>query len=279
MPRRQPRKPSIGLNSCSCSTRCSGCAPRARRSSSPAPPAAPQVCGRNSCSGGSRKRIVAGIALQRRKMPAKSSRWYGSSLASALPSAPRASRRGSSRASRRCGRRRRTCARCGTGRCRRRRTRRRSRPAPACRRWCGRHADRVVAPLHQLLEVLELLGLLRRLRRRRSALRRSRRRGLDLAGVDLAGRAVDRHPVAFLEVWPSTEHRLRLVVDFERAGAADADLAHLRATSAACDDTPPRAVRMPSAAIMPRRSSGRRLDADEQHLLALVRRGRRRDRR
>ena len=29
-----------------------------------------------------------------------------------------------------------------------------------------------------------------------------------------------------------------------------------RATSAACDETPPRAVRMPSAAIMPRRSSG-----------------------
>ena len=36
------------------------------------------------------------------------------------------SRRGSSRASRRCGRLRRTCARCGTGRCLRRRTRRRS---------------------------------------------------------------------------------------------------------------------------------------------------------
>ena len=46
-------------------------------------------------------------------------------------------RRGSSRAWRRCGCLRRTCARCGSGRCRWRRRRRRFRSAPGCRRWCG----------------------------------------------------------------------------------------------------------------------------------------------
>ena len=64
-----------------------------------------------------------------------------------------------------------------------------------------------------------------------------RRRGLDLAGVDLADRPVDRHPVAFLERLAVDRHRARLVVDFDRRGAADADLAHLPARPA------PRATR------------------------------------
>ena len=41
-------------------------------------------CGRNSCSGGSSRRIVTGRPFIARKMPSKSSRWNGSSLASAL---------------------------------------------------------------------------------------------------------------------------------------------------------------------------------------------------
>ena len=61
------------------------------------------------------------------------------------------------------------------------------------------HARRLRAPLHQLLEVLELLGLLRRLVAVDQAGDDFGRRRLDLAGVDLAGGAVDRQPVAFLE--------------------------------------------------------------------------------
>ena len=41
------------------------------------------------------------------------------------------------------------------------------------------------------------------------------RRGLDLAGVDLAGGAVDRQPVAFLEGLAVDRHRARLVVDLD----------------------------------------------------------------
>ena len=66
------------------------------------------------------------------------------------------------------------------------------------------HARCVIAPLHQLLEALELLGLPGCLVAVDQAGDDLRRRGLDLAGVDLAGRAVDRHPVAFLEGLPST---------------------------------------------------------------------------
>ena len=67
MPRRQPRKPSIGLNSCSSWTRCmifsTGMLSLRARS----------ICdsfefGKNSCNGGSRKRIVARKTFQR---PAK----------------------------------------------------------------------------------------------------------------------------------------------------------------------------------------------------------------
>ena len=91
-------------------------------------------CGRNSCSGGSSRRIVTGRPSIARKSPSKSSRWIGSSLASALRAALARRRPGSSRAPRRCARRRRTCARCGTGRCPRRRS---ARAACARRRRVG----------------------------------------------------------------------------------------------------------------------------------------------
>ncbi len=82
-PRRQPRKPSIGLNSCSCFTRSatslalipSACAASAWPFSS---------CGRNSCSGGSSVRIVTGKPFIARKMPSKSARWKPSSGRSAF---------------------------------------------------------------------------------------------------------------------------------------------------------------------------------------------------
>ncbi len=132
------------------------------------------------------------------------------------------------------------------------------------------HAGRVRAPLHQLLEVLELLGLLGRLVAVDQAGDDLRRRGLDLARVDLAGRAVDRHPVAFLEGLALDRHRAGLVVDFDRRSAADADLAHLpgdqrrvrRHAAARGED----AFSRDHAAQILRR----RFDADQQHLLALV---------
>jgi hypothetical protein len=122
-------------------------------------------------------------------MPAKSSRWYGSSLARAafrassvsariilahrvdaipsknmcsvrvrpMPTAPNATAFGG------------LLRRVGVG--------------------ADAHARRVGAPLHQLLEVLELLGLLGRLVAVDQAGDDLRRRGLHLAGVDLADRA------------------------------------------------------------------------------------------
>ena len=51
--------------------------------------------------------------------------------------------------------------------------------------------------------------------------------GVDLALDDLAGRAVDRDPVAFLERPALDGHRVGAVVDEELAAAGDADPAHL----------------------------------------------------
>ena len=62
--------------------------------------------------------------------------------------------------------------------------------------------------------------------------------------------------IAFVEDVPSDRHGLGAVIDLQRAAPQTQTLPICRATSAACELTPPRAVRMPSAAIMPRRSSG-----------------------
>ncbi len=204
-------------------------------------------------------------------MPAKSSRWYGRSLASAAFRASSVSARIISRIASMRSPSKNMCSV-------------RQRPMPTAPnamrvpRLLGRvgvgahvHARRLVAPLHQLLEVLELLGLLRGLVAVDQAGDDLGRRGLDLAGVDLAGRAVDRHPVAFLERLAGHRHRARLVVHFHRRGAADADLAHLarhqrgvrRHAAARGEDA---FGRDHAAQIF-----GRRLDAHEQHLLALLR--------
>mmetsp|Transcript_17127 Transcript_17127/g.40886 ORF Transcript_17127/g.40886 Transcript_17127/m.40886 type:complete len:379 (+) Transcript_17127:738-1874(+) len=93
MPRRHPRSPSIGLASSSASM-------RVRTSADPTPSSdaswshswssAGPSCGRNSCSGGSSRRIVTGSPSIAAKMPSKSSRWkpWISRSASALPGAP-----------------------------------------------------------------------------------------------------------------------------------------------------------------------------------------------
>ena len=85
----------------------------------------------------------------------------------------------------------------------------------------------------------------------------SRRRGLELAGVDRAGGAVDGKEVAFLEGLAVDRDGLLVVIDLAAPLAPQTQTLPIwRATSAACEVTPPLAVRMPSAAIMPRRSSG-----------------------
>ena len=136
MPRRQPRKPSIGLNSCSSLTRClifsTG---------------TPIFCGEVLL----RRVLVRQEFVQRRVEGADGRRQalqfaedageivalVGQQLGQRLLPVLRGCRRGSSRAWSQCDCPRRTCARCGTGRCRWRRRRRRWRPARASRRWCG----------------------------------------------------------------------------------------------------------------------------------------------
>ncbi len=79
IPRRQPRCPSIGFSSCSCATRVERTragtfSDRARRA----------ICFSsrftNSCSGGSRKRMVTGYPFIALRIPSKSFRWNGRSF-------------------------------------------------------------------------------------------------------------------------------------------------------------------------------------------------------
>ena len=121
MPSRQPRWPSIGLNSCSSCTRraiASAGTPiffgqlgllLARRAAGTR--AAADRAGGSSPAGPSSRGTG-------RRSP---SRWKRQQLGQRLFAVRRACRPGSSRGIRRCGRR--TCARCGTGRCPRRRRR------------------------------------------------------------------------------------------------------------------------------------------------------------
>ena len=134
------------------------------------------------------------------------------------------------------------------------------------------HAGRLVAPLHQLLEALELLGLLRRFVVVHERGHDFRRRGRDAAGEDLPCRAVDREPVAFLEGLAVYLDGARVIVDFERRCAADADFAHLpsdeRRVRGHAATRRENAFRRDHAAEIFRRG----LDADKQHLLAFFRR-------
>ena len=112
----------------------------------------PCSCGRNSCSGGSSRRMRGRQALERPEHAFEILALVRQQLGQAPCGGPRRSRPGSSRASRRCGRLRRTCAPCGTGRCPPRRRRRRWRPDPAGRRWCGLPCGSLRAPVHELVE-------------------------------------------------------------------------------------------------------------------------------
>src|SRR2546427_2935278 len=93
MPRRQPRWPSIGLASRSVSIlaiRSSSTRWRSTFTPSASRRARSSIISlysfgvvRNSCSGGSSRRIVTGSPSIARKMPTKSSRWKGSSFLTA----------------------------------------------------------------------------------------------------------------------------------------------------------------------------------------------------
>ena len=155
----------------------------------------------------------------------------------------RRSRRGSCAARSAAGRRG-TCARCGRGRCPRRRTRARA----------SRVLGQVGVGAH--LQRAELVGPAEDDAERPARLGRDDRH---LADDDLAGRAVDRDDVALAAPIDAADRRT--------CRAVEVDLrAPRRRRSRACpcrarrpprgSTSPPRDVRMPSAAIMPCRSSG-----------------------
>ena len=236
--------------------------------------------GRNSCSGGSIRRMTTGRPSIARKMPSKSPCWRTSSLAIAASNVATASRlvgverrrrppawpwpgspgwrRGSRRGRSRAGRPRGTCARCGTGRCPARRS-------PGLGGLLGLvgvrpdpHPPDLVGPAQDLLE----LGLVLepRLDRRQRA------------DVQRAGRAVEADPVALLELGAGhvAVGLLAGVVDDEVGRAGHARLADL-----AGDD---RGVRGRAAAGRDDALGhghavevvGRGLDPDEDDLLAAL---------
>ena len=202
MPRRTPRWPSIGLNSCSCSTRCSSVF--FSSSSAPVTPVASSFAistirssrfGRNSWSGGSIVRMVTGVALHRLEHAVEVGALQRQQLVqrgpaiglvvgqdhplhlldaalaeehvlgAAQPDAARAERVGELGLVRQIG--------------------------------VGADAERplLVGPREQLAEALvdvRLLGL----HLAREHLQDLARLGRDLADLDLAGQAVERHPVA-----------------------------------------------------------------------------------
>ena len=209
MAMRQPRKPSIGLNSASSLARCSsffGSTPMAAATSA----ISSSPCGRNSCSGGSSSRIVTGSPFMISNSSTKSPRCIGRSLASALrrdfsSSARIISRTAWMRAS--------SKNMCSV----------RQSPMPSApnlhgdarvgrRIGIGAHAElaHLVGPAHQRAELAGHRGL-------------GHRHG---AGQHLAGRAVDGDDLAALEHDVAGLQGLRVVVDPERARAGDAGLAH-----------------------------------------------------
>ncbi len=89
------------------------------------------------------------------------------------------------------------------------------------------HAGGLVTPLHELLEVLELLGALRRLVSIEEAGHDLGRRGLHRIRIHRARGAVDREPFALGERPPIHQRGARLIVHLDGRGATHAHLAHL----------------------------------------------------
>ena len=94
----------------------------------------------------------------------------------------------------------------------------------------GADAERphLVGPVRICVEALVDVRLLR-LHLAGDDLQDLARLGRDLADLDLAGEAVERHPVAFLDRLAGDGEAPGLLVDVQRAGADDRRLAHLAA--------------------------------------------------
>ena len=231
MHRRQPRCPSIGFDSCSCST-------RRATTSTPMPSSLASSaclafsCGTNSCSGGSINRIVTGRPSIAWKMPTKSRRWNGSSLSSALTRASLSFARiiswmPSCRSWLFSG-----CSKSVKNMCSVR-----QRPMPSAPNSMAFRASCGVSALVRTFSVRMLVGPLHD---REVRLRQFRCNQRHLAAVHNAFAAVERQPVAFLQRLATLcdGHGLGFVVDVERVRANDAALApsacnHCRVTGLA----------------------------------------------
>ena len=238
MPRRQPRCPSMGLISAAPRPRCDdvGRPPSVAASSL----RSRRSVGRNSCSGGSSRRMVTGSPSMAVKMPTKSSRCKGSSFAAAsrvLASSARIMRRTASMRS------------------------------PSKNMCSVRHRPMPSAPNSR--RVLASSGV--------SALVRTlRRRDFVGPGHELVAKSPEMRP-ASSSTWPrmtspvvpSRRQPVALVSVCRRAqrrllrsrsparSSPPRSLAHAARDDRRVDVMPPRAVRMPSAACMPPTSSGR----------------------
>ncbi len=187
-------------------------------------------CGRNSCSGGSSKRIVAGSPsapgrCRRNPRADRAAVWPARFARASLSSARIISRIASIRSPSKN-----MCS-----------VRQRPMPVGAERDGVGGLLGRVGVGAHMrararlsahFMSLCELLiGRGSSSRRAMSSTRTCddfRRRGLDFAGIDFAGRAVDRDVIAFLEGLRRRRHHVRsVVIDLHVRRAADADLAHL----------------------------------------------------
>ena len=181
--RRQPRWPIMGLNSCreammflmSCNASCP-CPWRAARCQLPRweRTRAAGDRGNGRSSGRPSSALIHGL---------KVALLHRLELGRAPSRAARRCRSRSSRGWRECGRPRRTCARCGRGRCPQRRTSRPARRHGGYRRWCGRSRRRYLSA--QLMT-------------RPNSPRDGGVDGGDGAVVDVAGGAVDGDVVALV---------------------------------------------------------------------------------
>ena len=82
------------------------------------------------------------------------------------------------------------------------------------------------------------------------------RRSRHFAGKDLSAASIDRNEVPLFQGRAVRCQSALLVIDLTPIAPQTQTFPICRATRAACEETPPRAVRIPSAAIMPLRSSG-----------------------
>ncbi len=258
MPRRTPRRPSIGFCSRSASTRREHLALVASVPSSPSGRSPSlQLQPRLELGDLAQQLVVARQELVQRRIDqadghrqpvhrAEQAVEVARAASAAASRAPRRApprpARGSSAARSAAARPRRTCARCGTGRCPRRRSRARARRRAGSRRWPRRRACGCRRPTEQL---------------QRSGSSKSGTTVGSCAGEHLAGGAVERDAVALARaVRPSTVQRAPRRRPRSPSTPTTAGLPNWRATSAAWLVRPPRLVRTPRAASMPCTSSG-----------------------